>query len=130
MTSCDYSRRFSRDEGFSVIEATLIELTEHDVWAIQSLVKHDMLVRLDGQAERRAGLTLRQKVNGLIVEYTEQRALGQQPPAEGIKVALTAEELWLIDKQLLLTYTGARELLIRVFKALSALEGEEVSGIP
>ena len=110
-----------------------VKLTEQDAWAIQSSVKHDMTVRLDSKEGRAAGLTLREKVNSLIVEYAEKR--NGDPRPEGVDIALTAEELWLIDKQLLLTYAGARELLVRVFKALIKLEtaslwDQEVSGVP
>jgi hypothetical protein len=120
-----------------VTEATeLVRLTETDVWAIQSSIKYDMTARLEGRNERYAGQSLREKVNRLIVEFAEAHAYGKEPPAEGVDVALEAEELWLIDKQLNTTYAGARELLVRVFRALIKLETMplwgpgEVSNLP
>jgi hypothetical protein len=101
-----------------------LELTVLDAWAIQQSIKHDMVVRLWSGQEEPAGQSLRQKVNGLIVQFVDESA----GPESSAAINVTEEELWLIDKQLPLSYAGARELLVRVFRGLLALAADGIWG--
>lgn len=90
-----------------------VQLRLEDAWALQAVIRHNMKA-FDVQA----GLTLRRKVNDVILRYT----FAEEAP-EYVDAELTIEECWLIDQHLSQTaYDGARDFLVQVFSALCEVE--------
>jgi len=93
-----------------------LQLNNFEAWAIQAVVREDA-----DSLDPLAGLTLRQKVNGVLLRYAFL-ASDEKPP-DYVVVPVTLAECWVIDHYVPQTlYEGARDLLLRVFAVMRELE--------